>query len=193
MSINNEPQARNNGRQTAAVKGRSRGWIWFFAILVVLTVAATAFLWIYNVRQQLTPEELAAAHKLWKQKRPSDYVLTYTKEGSASGTFVVTVRKGEVKSVVMKQDVTENGRVKTVSTALPKRLYQSSDMDGLFRDLERFLEMNKDPAQGRAYLTANFDPDDGHINGFIYSNSRTGQRVKVLVELEQPGDKKSSR
>src|ERR1700756_5332481 len=116
MSIQNEPLAMNNGEQPAVVKSRSRGWIWFFAVLVVLTVAATAFLWIYNVRQQLTPEELAAAHKLWEQKRPANYVLTYTKEGSVTGTFVVTVRQGKVKSVIMKQEVSENGRVKIVST-----------------------------------------------------------------------------
>jgi len=188
MSMTNEPTPLSNGHAPAPGRARSRSWIWFFVVLILLAGAATATLWIYNLRQQLTPEELASARKLWKKNRPNNYRLTYTKEGNTTGTFVVTVGNGEVKSVVMKQEVTENGQMKTVTTPLERRFYQSSDMDGLFKDLERFLEMKKDPNTGRTFLTAKFDPEDGHITGFIYSNSKTGQRIKVIAELERLPD-----
>ncbi len=188
MTTKNEPVPLHNGQAPAVSRRRSPGWIWFFVVLFLLAGGATAILWIYNLRQQLTPEELAAARQLWKKNRPRNYRLTYTKEGNIAGTFVVTVRNGEVKSVVMKQEVTENGSTKTVTIPLEKRFYKSSDMDGLFNDLKRFLELKRDPEAGRPFLTAKFDPDDGHINGFIYSNSKTGQRIKVVAELDRLPD-----
>jgi hypothetical protein len=169
---------------------RSRGWVWFFVVLAVLAVAAVATLWVYNVRQQLTPKELAAARALWKEKGPRDYRLTIVKEGSATGTFLVTVRHGEVKSVLMKQEGSQGKKAEPV--ALPQRQYSYYDMDGLFDDLERFLEIKADPKQGRVFLHASFDREDGHLLGYIYSNAQNRQRVKVVVELTRLAPEKMS-
>src|SRR5262249_4483768 len=65
----------------------NRGWIWFFVILIVLTVTSITIMIVYNLRQQLKPEQLAQARALWEQKGPADYDLDYTQVGSASGTF----------------------------------------------------------------------------------------------------------
>ena len=99
----------------------NRGWIWYFVILAVLTVVATTVLVVYNLRQQLRPEQLAAARKLWDEKRPADYVLTYTKKGNATGTFVVTVRKGKVVSVLMREEVKKDNEVVIVEQPLERR------------------------------------------------------------------------
>src|SRR5947209_14393116 len=99
------PMATDSGRKP------SRGWIWYFVIVAALTVLATTILVVYNLRQQLRPEQLAAARPLWEQKRPPDYVLTYTKKGGATGTFIVTVRKGKVVSVLMREEMVKDNEV----------------------------------------------------------------------------------
>jgi hypothetical protein len=183
MTLNNEPAASNGAPRNEVPGRRSRGWIWFYLILGVLAIAAVAVLWVYNVKQQLTPEQLAAARKLWEAKRPRNYDLTWTKEGSASGTFVVIVRGGEVQSVTMKQDVVEKGEAKTRTTPLPERLYRRHDMEGLFEDLQGFLKIKEEPKnRNRIFLHATFDPEDGHLEGYIYSNPENRQRIKVIVQ-----------
>src|SRR5712664_2552474 len=74
---------------------QSYSWVWYFVVLGVLTVAACTILVWYNLRQQLKKEDLQAARAQWQQNRPSDYDLTYTKRGSASGIFFVKVRNGK--------------------------------------------------------------------------------------------------
>jgi hypothetical protein len=170
---------------SAARKRRNRGWIWFFVILAVLTITATAILWLYNLNQQLKPEQLAAARKLWQEKGPRDYTLTLTKEGSAQGTYLVSVRHGVVASVLEQRVVKEGGKVKTAGIPLEARLFSYYDMDALFDDLQRFLEIKADPRKGRVFLRAHFDPDDGHIQEYVFSNSTDRQRVRVVVELHR--------
>jgi len=55
-----------------------RGWIWFFAVLTILAVAAIAIQLWFNTQQQLTPQRLADARRKWNEKGPRDYDLDYT-------------------------------------------------------------------------------------------------------------------
>src|SRR5262249_60155128 len=118
-----------NGAATppAPAPRKNRGWIWFFALLALLTVAGISLNWWFNLRQQLTPEQLAAARALWNAKGPHDYELEYTEQGSARGTYLVQVRGGKVVSATL------DGR------PLEPRLYPTSSMPALFDDIERFL------------------------------------------------------
>ena len=78
----------------------SRTWVWYFLILGVLSAAAATILIVFNLRQQLKPEQLAAAKALWKAKGPRDYDMTYRQlVGDEPETFVVRVRGGQVESV----------------------------------------------------------------------------------------------
>jgi hypothetical protein len=165
-------------RSSTIRKRPNRGWIWFFVILAVLAVAAAAILWIYNVNQQLTSEQFEAARKLWSEKGPRDYTLTITKEGSAKGTYVATIRAGDVESVVEK---VPGGK----DRLLEKRLYSYYDMTALFDDLQRFLEIKNDPNKGKVFLRAHFAPEDGHIEEYVYSNSTDRQPVRVVVQLKR--------
>jgi hypothetical protein len=158
-------------------------------IFAALGVAGAAILWVYNVNQQLRPEQLAAARKLWEEKGPADYTLTITKEGSATGTFVVTVRGGKVLSVMSREKVVKDGQPQVQDRPLEKRLYSYYDMDALFDDVQAFLKIKQDPNKGRVFLRAHFDPEDGHLEEYVYSNAQENQRVQVVVELrrDRPG------
>src|SRR5437016_2156392 len=75
---------------------KNLGWLWYFIIVAVLTVAATGGLIWYNLRQQLTPEKLEAARQLWQAKGPRDYDLDYTVRGKMDTDFRVKVRGRKV-------------------------------------------------------------------------------------------------
>jgi hypothetical protein len=164
----------------------NRGWLWYFVILAVLTVLATTILVVFNLGQQLKPEQLAAAQKLWEENRPADYVLTYTKKGNASGTFIVTVRHGRVVSVIMREEVVKDNEIQVVEQPLERRLYRNYDMVGLFNDIERFLELDAKKGSSRTYLRAKFDPKNGQLRWFVRSVMGTRDRVEIEVEPIQP-------
>lgn len=166
-----EPATRNPDRTSSQ---RSRGWVWFFVLLAVLTVTSIAVQLWFNLQQQLTPEHLAAARALWKAKGPSDYDLEYTKKGSATGYFRVQVRGGKVVSAAM------DGQ------PLEARLYSFYDMPGLFDDIERFLDLDRSPGSRRTFTKATFDPEDGHLLHYIRSVTSTRQRVEISVRLVPP-------
>src|SRR5436190_4259037 len=76
---------------------RNRGWIWFFVVLTVLAVAAVAINWTYNVRQQLTPEQLKTASDLWAKNGPADYDLLIEKAYSSAYSDGETRERIQVK------------------------------------------------------------------------------------------------
>lgn len=43
---------------------RSRGWLWFFGILIVLTITSITVQISFNLSQQLTQQKLDAVHAL---------------------------------------------------------------------------------------------------------------------------------
>src|SRR6266851_2006146 len=78
---------------------RRRGWIWFFLVLVVLTVIAITVLVGYKRSFQLTAEKLAEARALWKVNGPADYDLDYEiKKLDGKETYTVQVRVGKAVS-----------------------------------------------------------------------------------------------
>src|SRR5262245_32500287 len=118
--------AELNGNRKSKIENRkSRNWVWFFIALAVMGAAAIAVNWIYNYRQQLTREQLDAARRLWKEKRPADYDLEYSKHGSAAGTFRIRVRDGKVTSLTLdNRPVTRNDR------PISPKDYADYDMSG---------------------------------------------------------------
>ncbi len=161
-------------------KRRSRSWIWFFATLGVLSVAAIAIVRIYSSHPQLTLEELKEAQALWRQRGPSDYDMEYTvKKNSPADTesFVVHVRNKKVVSA------TRNGQ------PLEERLYHYQDMGALFGFIEEFLRKDTDEAQPdrpRVYARAWFDPEDGHVLHYVRSvlDKRAGREgIEMTVKL----------
>ena len=121
--------------QSKIRNGSNHGWIWFFAVIIVLAVAAAAITWTYNVQQQLTPEELAAAQKLWAEKGPADYDLRIEKKVSSATSdteatpeiIEVKIRGGKVLAGTL------DGR------PMEARLLPEYDMPSWFGFVEEFL------------------------------------------------------
>jgi hypothetical protein len=149
---------------------RNRGWLWFFALLVVLTLTAIIVEVRFNAGQQLTPEKLAQARQLWRENGPRDYDLTYTKKGDVNGEFFAQVRGGKVVYATM------DGQ------PLEERLFPTVSMNALFHDIEQFLELDTE-AGVRAFTTATFDPRDGHLQRFVRSVMSKRQRIEITVKL----------
>jgi hypothetical protein len=161
-------------RSAFSVRRPGRGWVWYFVILACLVGLAIGIQrWWYTQRQRLTPDQLAHARDLWKANRPADYDLEYTKKGNATGTFLVQVRAGKVVAATL------DGR------PLEPRLYSAHDMPGLFDDIERFLEIDTQPGGSQSFVTATFDPQDGHLVRYVRS-VRPRWRLQIDVRLRPP-------
>jgi Family of unknown function (DUF6174) len=159
----------------------SRRWIWFFAVLVVLTIAGITIQVVYNARQQLKQEELDRALALWKEKGPRDYDLKYTtrKDGDAE-TFEVRVRGGQVVAVTL------NGR------PLEPWQYHYHSMPALFDYVAAFLKQDTEPGRRRTFATAQFDAADGHLIHYVRSVMGTRERVEINTQLTPVPEQRSA-
>jgi hypothetical protein len=164
-----------NGAAPRSRPRRSRKWVWFFVALAALTVTAIVIETWYNLRQQLTPAQLEAARILWRERGPHSYEMTYTQnQVDGSDTFAVQVRDQKVVSV------TRNGQ------PLEERLYRYHSIEGLFDDIERFLERDTEPGHPRTFEIARFDPQDGHLLHYVRSVARAHERQEITVEQFHP-------
>jgi hypothetical protein len=157
---------------------RNRNWIWFFLTLLGLTLLAVAILIWYNFRQQLTPEQLEAAQKLWEKTNLRDYDMEYTtKKGTDKepDRFEVRVRQGKVQSVIL------NRRV-----PMEPRLFPYRSMDALLDDIEKFMKEDCQPGRPRTFTRAMFDPNDGHLLWYVRRVMQSEERVEITVEKFQP-------
>src|SRR5262249_52339010 len=137
---------------------RNRGWIWYLVIVFALAAVATTTLIVFNLGQQLTPEQLEAARKRWQEKGPRDYELRYTTKIGTEPTidrYVVVVRGGQVQSVTLNEVV-----------RVPKAKFSYYGMPALFDQIEQFLEIDRQPGKPRTYARAVFSPEDGHLRGY---------------------------
>lgn len=165
--------AYNSDMETPPQKKRT--WIWYFAVLAVLTIVATATLAIYNIRQQLKPEQLDAAIALWKEKGPKDYVLVYTAKktelsGEMDDHYVVKVKDGQAYEVLI------NG--------LPAEERQLAyyGMTRLLQYLERFMEIDAEPGRPKAFLRGDFNARTGALVRYVRRVMGTKQRLEINVE-----------
>ena len=149
----------------------NRRWLWYFLVLGVLAVGAAGGLIVYNLRQQLTPDDLAAARARWKEKGPKDYRLVYVKRGSITGRFEVEVRGGRTV------------RALADGQPLETRLLPYYGMPALFEDLQAFLDRKNEPGGRRRFLRAFFDETDGHILQFVLSDPSLEVAVLELSPL----------
>jgi hypothetical protein len=160
---------------------RSYRWVWVFVVLAVLGLTAMIVQIRYNLSQQLRPEQLAAARRLWQERGPRDYRLQFLQRGSSQPTaYVIWVRNGEPRAGVWKHSPDladhEGQRLR------PDQL-SSFSMEGLFETIEDLIAA--DPGQ-RVYLVANFDPTDGHLLRFVRRVSGTQQRQEIADVKLQP-------
>jgi hypothetical protein len=150
---------------------QNRGWIWYFVVLGLLTAVAVGVLLTFNLQQQLKPEQVEAARRLWDAKGPANYDMVYTQKGNAPGKFRVQVRNKKPISVI------RDGQ------PLEERLYRYSDMPALFGFIEDSLRTDAEPGKPRTFTVAMFDPDDGHLIHYVRRVMGGTERIEITVEL----------
>jgi hypothetical protein len=175
----------DDGRALApSVRARSRRWMWFFAALAVLGVAAISINWVYSVWQQLRPDRLAAARALWRERGPANYDLEYVvKEESTPGGdarddphfdyYKAQVREGQVQSAT-RNDV-------PLSPDEAKR----RDVNALFDLIQAYLERDGAPGRPRTYAHAHFDSTDGHPIHYVRRVMGSRERLEITIQLQK--------
>ena len=153
---------------------KNRRWIWFFVVVFTLAILATVTLVVFNLQQQLTPEQLAAARKLWKEKGPRNYTMTYTtrvNEDTNLSHYWVKVRGGKV--VASKY----NGNPES------SELLHYRGMDGLFDDIERFMMKDSEKGSPKAFVLAIFDSQNaGALRKYVHRVMGGRHRVEINVD-----------
>ena len=155
---------------------KNRKWIWYFAVLAVLTIIATATLAIYNIRQQLKPEQVNVAIALWNAKGPKDYVLVYTAKktdlsGDTDDHYVVKVKDGQAYEVLL------NGL-----PLVEERQLAYFGMNRLLQYIERFMEIDAEPGSPKTYRRGDFDGKTGALLRYVRRVMGTRQRLEITVE-----------
>lgn len=166
---------------SAPTKRKNYNWIWLFVVMFSLAAIAAGVNLTYNLRQQLTPEQLRIAKARWELAGIADYDLNVHKDVASAGSdsgikdaIFVQVRSNQVT------DLKLNGR------QLERRLWPQYDMAGWFEWLERNLEIDRQPNAPRSYCIASFDEKNGHIIKYIRSVRSTGDRQELNIELKRP-------
>lgn len=158
------------------------GWIWFFVLLALLTLAAIAIQIWYNPTVPLTAPLLAEARAKWKEHGPRAYDMDYTvKKIASTERFQVRVRNDEAISVIMNDGV-----------ALESRLYRYCTMPALFGFIEEFMEQDAQPGRPRTFTNVYFDPGDGHLIHYVRSVASKGERQEIRVRLTPLADNQTA-
>jgi hypothetical protein len=149
---------------------RSRAWVGYVVVLVLLSAVAATVPIVYNLRQQLRPDELEAARQRWRKYGPEDYDLTfairYDRERLPE-RHIVIVRGGNVVLAACE------GEIQTLSPAL--QAMAGLPAGGLSKDkgqdvpaiLDHVADLLHEPDANRNFLVAAFDSADGHPRRII--------------------------
>jgi hypothetical protein len=155
------------------VRKRNRAWIWVFVTMFGLAIIGSVVLIRFNQEQQLNPEQLEAAHKVWREKGPADYTITYKikrNEEPEDDHYEVTVRGGKV--VASKY----NGRDEE------PRLFLYRGMEALFQNVERFMREDSEKGRPKTFVRALFDEKNGAIVWYVRRVMGSRQREEITVE-----------
>lgn len=156
---------------------RNNGWIWYFVLLGVMTLAATIILVVYNLQQQLKPEQLERARADWEAKGPKSYRLVYT------------VKINELNSTNHCEVLVRNGRairVQVNDELLPATQLSYYGMHRILGDINANLEKDQDKGRPRTYTRAIFDPANGALRWYVRRVMGGKERVEITIEKLEP-------
>jgi predicted outer membrane lipoprotein len=172
--------------------------MWYFAFLGVAGVFAVITPLVYNMRQQLRPEQLEQAQERWKEYGPADYDLLWEEKldgDPRANEYRTEVRRGKVRRVFVNQDMWLAKELATplggglglgvaalAKERLPERALTGYTVEGLFKTIEKDLNSNADSGSIN-FATATFDPKDGHPIRYIYRKRRSQERLEWNVKL----------
>jgi hypothetical protein len=173
---------------------RPARWLLVFAVLAALGGAAVTIPIVYNLRIQLRPEAVAAAHQQWESAAAAEYdlkllVKTTTAEGERNDSFVLQVRRGRAvilggDGTLLYLDPSLAALLGTGMLALPQEDVRLYGIDALFAQMAK--DLREDAARGgRNYATAVFSPLDGHPTRYVHRIHRTHDRIEWLIRLDR--------
>jgi hypothetical protein len=152
---------------------------------------------VYNLRLQLTSEQLEAARERWRAAGPATYDLDYEERRTHNGVTDVTryrvlVRDRRVSAVFCDGELTllSASAVALVLGPWPRALpgpCGARDIDGMFDHIESQLRQDLSQSR-RPYATADFDPRDGHPRRYVRRLRLGAERLEWTVKLVRVGE-----
>src|SRR5262245_62672717 len=157
---------------------RIRRSVWFFLVLVLLGTAAVVAPIVYNLRQMLTPEQVAEARARWEAKGPADYQLSFLEriDDDRPDTYEATVRRGELVGLKV------NDKSVAVAKLTAARRHEFT-VPGMFDLIEQHLA-EEEGGKRRNYATAYFDPELGFPVRYVRRVHGSRARLEWNVKLE---------
>ena len=151
-----------------APQSRSRPWLWYFVLLIVLSLTAVVIQVWYARGRLLTLDKLLAAQQRWREQGPASYDLKYTfDKAGGKDEYHVEVRGGKVISV------TRNGQ------PVEERLYRYSSMPALLGFAETTCRTKKMPSKASIAPRLRRLPSTiGLLRRFVHGGT-VGDRVKL--------------
>ena len=177
---------------TVASSRRGRHWIVFFVVLAGLVGAAMTLPIVYNLGQQLRPDDLERARRRWRANGPTDYDLTFavTYDRERQGErHIVLVRGGKVAFASCEGEVMALGPALAAAIGLPGGGLgepRAWDVPALFDHIEELLAEANTTAR-RSFLVAVFDPHAGYPRRFIRRIRGTSTREEWDVRVWPAG------
>jgi hypothetical protein len=171
---------------------RSRAWVAFFVLLLALASVGVAMPILYNLGQQLRPEQLAAARQRWRDHGPADYDLTYQvayDRDPLAERHIVLVRGGKVVFASCEGEVRYQAPALAAAVGLPAGGLGKGgglDVPAVFDHIDELLR-EQGAAARRNFLVAVFDPKDGYPRRFIRRVRGTPAREEWNLRLWPAG------
>src|SRR5262245_23939357 len=173
--------------------GTPRRWVPFFLTLAALGTLAITLPLVYNLGQQLRPEQLEAARALWAERGPADYdleVAVALGRDPRPQRYAVLVRTGKAVFSAGEDELQALSAPVSALTGLAPRgaLGEGAapTIEMLFARIEGVLEANARSGR-RNFTLAAFDPRDGHPRRFIHRVRGTHEREEWNLRLSPAG------
>jgi hypothetical protein len=177
---------------------RSRGWVLFFGVLTVLTATGILLPILYNLNQQLRPDQLASAEQRWREANLTDYDLTYSVRYDRellAERHIVLVRGRKVVWAACEGEVIHSsptlGAMVGVGGAGTGR-GGGHDISAIFAHLHELLGQ-KEESGGRNLLVAVFDPKGGWPRRFVYRVRKSSTREEWDLKVWEADELGSER
>jgi hypothetical protein len=155
---------------------RIRTSSWFFLALVLLGAGAIVIPIVYNLRQQLTPEQLEAAKARWEAHGPASYNLTYMERVDSEeigDRYEVKVRKGQVVEL----------KVNKEPQKLPGARHLAMTIPQMFEQIQHHLS-EEEGGKRRNFVTAHFDVQLGYPVRYVRRVHDSHSRLEWKVQLK---------
>jgi hypothetical protein len=162
----------------------------YVALLVLLSAVAAIAPIVYNLRQQLRPEQLEEARERWRVHGPSDYDLTfairYDRETIPQRHFVF-VRGGKVVFASCEGEIVTLSPASGAAVGLPAGGMGKQPGQDVPAILDHVEDLMHEPGAERNLLVASFDAKDGHPRRIIRRVRRSSTREEWSLRLWPAG------